>query len=193
MFRISMLIGGLAILMGCTTNAADKVAEAPQARFAATDAVGWKRVQQQKLTLALQGTPYILSEFEDGWLIKIDARGTFHPQRPGLLLPAALAPIGQVTRHLADDPDVAVLILGMPGEAHKLLSSQQIGSERARSVASIFRLNKLPGHRLRLHGMLAAPVSNRDLGIALLILPAQTLHAKAALYQDNAMALLSVK
>ncbi len=177
--------GGLLLLAGCAAH--NEVQESPVQAFNQAD---WHAKQGSKLRLAVEGTGYTLKPVNDGWLISIREQGTFHPQRPEMLLPSALGSIGQLTRHLAADPDVAVMVVGVATGNYKLKSSEQVCHERAGSIASIFRLNQVPGHKLRLHGISQAPELDKTLGAALLVVPEQTLHARMAHYQANTVAML---
>lgn len=186
MLRALVLAGGLLLLGGCAAQGGVQT-ETAQARLSPVE---WHASQGNKLRQAVQGTGYELKAVNGGWLISIREQGTFHPQRPEMLLPGALGSIGQLTRHLADDPEVAVMVVGVATGSYKLKSSEQVCHERAGSIASIFRLNKVPGHKLRLHGVSHAPELDSSLGAALLVVPEQDLHARIAHYQANTIAML---
>lgn len=151
----------------------------------------WSEVQKERLEQLLQGTSYALSEVEGGWLIKISEQGTFTPHRPELLLPAALGSIGQITRHLAQDQDVAVMVVGVATGNYKLKSKEQVSQERAQSVASIFRLNRVPGHRLKTLGVSQGEQLDNQLGLALLVVPEQELHKRVADGHTQVLAMLN--
>ncbi len=175
MLRLAIFASFFLTLAGCASQSATTAA-AP----AASTAADWSVVQKQRLENLLQGTPYTLTEVEQGWLIRIAEQGTFHPQRPELLLPAALGSIGQITRHLAQDQDIAVMVVGVATGQYKLKSKEQVSHERASSVASIFRLNRVPGHRLKTLGVSHGEKIDKQLGVALLVVPEQELHARMA-------------
>lgn len=174
-------------LGGCASKSAEQLAAAT----AAEPAADWSKVQKQRLEDVLQGTTYVLTEVEQGWLIRIAETGTFNPQRPELLLPAALGSIGQITRHLAQDQDVAVMVVGIATGQYKLKSKEQVSHERAQSVASIFRLNRVPGHRLKTLGVSQGEKIDKQLGVALLVVPEQELHARTAHDQTQVVAMLN--
>lgn len=186
-FRIAVFLTGCLVLAGCAAKGEVQASTAPASQLNRAD---WHVSQGGKLRQAVQGTGYALKQVDEGWLISIGEQGTFHPQRPEMLLPSALGSIGQLTRHLAADPEVAVMVVGLANGNYKLKSSEQVSHERAGSVASIFRLNKVPGHKLRLHGISNAPGLDKNLGVALLVVPEQELHARAGHYQTTAIAMI---
>lgn len=186
-FRIVVFLSSCLVLGGCAAKGEVQTSKAPEPKL---DRASWHASQGGKLREAVHGTGYSLKQVEEGWLISIGEQGTFHPQRPEMLLPSALGSIGQLTRHLAADPEVAVMVVGLANGNYKLKSSEQVSHERAGSVASIFRLNKVPGHKLRLHGISNAPELDKKLGLALLVVPEQELHARASHYQTSAVAMI---
>lgn len=188
MLRLALIASFAAILGGCAGQASETAAAAKPA--AAKVAANWSQDQQQKLRQLLQGTPYVLTEVKGGWLIRIDEKDTFNPHRPELLLPAALGNIGQITRHLAQDQDVAVMVVGVATGKYKLKSKEQVSEERAQSVASIFRLNRVPGHRLKTLGVSHGERIDSALGVALLVVPEQELHQRVAAGHSQVVAML---
>lgn len=186
--RLAIIATLVTVLSGCVGSATNST-QSVQAQ--AQTPAEWSSSQQLKLQQVLHGTPYMLSEVEGGWLIRIAEKDTFNPQRPELLLPAALGNIGQITRHLAQDPEVAVMVVGVATGQYKLKSKEQVSEERAQSVASIFRLNRVPGHRLRTLGVSHGTQTDNHLGIALLVVPEQELHSRAAEAHTQVVAMLN--
>jgi outer membrane protein OmpA-like peptidoglycan-associated protein len=186
--RLAIIASLVAILSGCAGSTAStaQVGHPP-----VQTAAEWSSSQQVKLQQLLHGTPYALSEVSGGWLIRIAEKDTFNPHRPELLLPAALGSIGQITRHLAQDPDVAVMVVGVATGQYKLKSKEQVSVERAQSVASIFRLNRVPGHRLKTLGVSQGAHIDTHLGVALLVVPEQDLHRRAAEGHTQVVAMLN--
>lgn len=178
----------VAILSGCAGSAKNS---AQSGNAQALTPAEWSSSQQVKLQQLLHGTPYVLTEVNGGWLIRIAEKDTFNPHRPELLLPAALGNIGQITRHLAQDPDVAVMVVGVATGQYKLKSKEQVSVERAQSVASIFRLNRVPGHRLKTLGVSQGEQIDSHLGVALLVVPEQDLHRRAADAPTQVVAMLN--
>lgn len=186
--RLAIIAGLIAIISGCAGN---PESSAKTDGNPAQSVAEWSRSQQVKLQELLAGTPYALSEVNGGWLIRIAEKDTFNPHRPELLLPAALGNIGQITRHLAQDPDVAVMVVGVATGQYKLKSKEQVSHERAQSVASIFRLNRVPGHRLKTLGVSHGEDIDSRLGVALLVLPEQELHRQTAGGHNLVVAMLN--
>lgn len=186
--RLAIIATLVAVLSGCVGSATNST-QIVQTR--AKTPAEWSSSQQLKLQQVLHGTPYMLSEVEGGWLIRIAEKDTFNPQRPELLLPSALGNIGQITRHLAQDPEVAVMVVGVATGQYKLKSKEQVSEERAQSVASIFRLNRVPGHRLKTLGISHGAQNDNHLGVALLVVPEQELHSRAAEAHTQVVAMLN--
>lgn len=186
--RLAIIATLVSALSGCVGSATNP-AHSGYAR--AQTPAEWSSSQQVKLQQLLHGTPYVLTEVNGGWLIRIAEKDTFNPHRPELLLPAALGNIGQITRHLAQDPDVAVMVVGVATGKYKLKSKEQVSEERAQSVASIFRLNRVPGHRLRTLGVSQGEQIDTHLGVALLVVPEQELHHRAAEARTQVVAMLN--
>lgn len=183
MRRALALVASLVLLTsGCAGN---RVTASGETAGSAKSTAEWSRTQQERLQAVLSGTPYSLSQVNGGWLIRIAEKGTFNPQRPELLLPAALGDIGLVTRHLAQDPEVAVMVVGVATGQYKLKSKEQVSQGRAQSVASIFRLNRVPGHRLKTLSVTRGENIDEHLGVALLVVPEQELHQRVS--QDQAL------
>lgn len=188
MIRVMVLAGLVVILSGCAGNTTETVQLSPPKQSPAE----WSQSQQAKLQQMLHGKPYELTEVQGGWLIRIAAKDTFNPDRPELLLPAALGNIGHITRHLAQDPDVAVMVVGVATGQYKLKSKEQVSHERAQSVASIFRLNRVPGHRLKTLGVSQGGRIDSNLGVALLVVPEQELHHRATDGHTKIVAMLNL-
>lgn len=186
--RLAIIAALVTILSGCVGSAANPV---QNAHAQVQTPAEWSRSQQIKLQQLLHGTPYVLTEVNGGWLIRIAEKDTFNPHRPELLLPAALGNIGQITRHLAQDPNVAVMVVGVATGKYKLKSKEQVSVERAQSVASIFRLNRVPGHRLKTLGVSQGEHIDSHLGVALLVVPEQDLHRRVADGHTQVVAMLN--
>ncbi len=189
MVRLALVASLVALISGCAGNTA--TTDRQDAAVSALSAAEGSQVQQEKRQVVLDGTPYVLTEVSGGWLIRIAEKDTFNPHRPELLLPAALGNIGQITRHLAQDPDVAVMVVGIATGQYKLKSKEQVSHERAQSVASIFRLNRVPGHRLKTLGVSHGEDIDGRLGVALLVVPEQELHHRVSKDHTQVVAMLT--
>lgn len=188
MVRIAILAGLISVLSGCMATTSDTQANVQQRTQTPAQ---WSQSQQAKLQQLLHGKPYQLSQVEGGWLIRIAEKDTFNPNRPELLLPSALTHIGQITRHLAEDADVAVMVVGIATGQYRLKSKEQVSVERAQSVASIFRLNRVPGHRLKTMGVSQTGQAHANLGVALLVVPEQELHHRVSGGHHQMVAMLN--
>jgi outer membrane protein OmpA-like peptidoglycan-associated protein len=102
---------------------------------------------------SIKGSPFTLHQQGATWVVTAPAQKTFNPDRPDLLLPAALGPIARIAKLMEADKDAAVLILGHTAESKDHRGNQQLSTARARSVASIFRLSGLTAGRMTHLGM----------------------------------------
>ena len=78
---------------------------------------------------------------------------SFNPDRPSMLMPAVLGPFTKVAKILEKDPRTGVLILGHADSRGQLDANFKLSEDRAKAVASIFRLSGLQRDRLLLKGV----------------------------------------
>lgn len=145
----------------------------------------WHSERLPVLQKAVSGTPFEVHQIDKGLLIKVHATGTFNPDRPELLLPAALSKVGQMARHLAADEDISIVVLGMSASRSNADKQHEISHARARSLASIFRLNKLTGARMQAFGVGAAPESGPEVAASIVIVPRSDLRVFAAHFREQ--------
>lgn len=154
--------------------------------FAASPATqSWNLEQLPILQQAVAGTSFELHQLENALLIKVFAEDTFKSDRPELLLPSALSKVGKFARHIAGKQQLSVLVLGMSAEQSSPVKRQEISQARAKSLASIFRLSKLPAVRMQAFGVGASPQTGPELAASILIVPAQELPAFAAHFRET--------
>ena len=79
--------------------------------------------------------------------------GSFNPDRPSMLLVATLGPLSRVAKLVAQDREVAVLLLGHGDSSGSPALALKLSQERAQSMASIFRMSGLHHDRLMYKGM----------------------------------------
>ena len=114
------------------------------------DAAVWLSEKESLLRDSIKGSVFTLHKQDNAWVVTAPAQYAFNPDRPSLLLPAALGPITRIAKLLEADAESSVLILG---HAAQSTDNQKLSTDRARSVASIFRLSGLKGARMRHLGM----------------------------------------
>lgn len=163
----------LSLMLASTAFAADK------------KAAKWNLSRLPVLQEAVAGTTFELHELEDALLIKVYAAGTFNPERPELLLPSALSKVGQLGRHLAADQELSILVLGMSAEQKNSIKQQEISHARAKSLASILRLNKISTVRMQAFGVGASPQAGPELAASILIVPVNELPTFAAHFRET--------
>ncbi len=118
-----------------------------------TDINTWLLDKEPLLRASIKGSPFSLRQQDSAWVVTAPAQTTFNPDRPDLLLPAVLGPIARIAKLLEADTDAAVLILGHTADSKDILNNQKLSTDRARSVASIFRLSGLSSGRMTHLGM----------------------------------------
>lgn len=149
------------------------------------DAAKWNLARLPVLQEAVAGTSFEVHQLENALLIKVYAAGTFKPERPELLLPAALSKVGKLGRHLAADQELSVLVLGMSAEQINPIKQQEISHERAKSLASVLRLNKISTARMQAFGVGASPQAGPELAASILIVPVNELPVFAAHFRET--------
>ena len=111
----------------------------------------WLDQNEPRMRDAIQGSKFELERREDVLVITAPVDSTFNPDRPAMLLPTNLGPITKLAKLLESDPKTAVLVLGHSDVAGD--APLKISTERAQSIAAIFRLSGLQRNRLNLRGM----------------------------------------
>lgn len=108
----------------------------------------WLADNEVLLRESIAGSPFTLHQQGNTWVVTAPAQQAFNADRPSLLLPAALRPITRVAKILEANPDFAVLILGHTDIANDAKANHKLSTDRARAVASIFRLSGLTNGRM---------------------------------------------
>lgn len=161
-YQLAMILGCLAVTACSSSKGKDQsvvyLTDAEKVQSVVylqqkTTSAGWLAEKESLLRESIQGSPFTLHQQGNAWVVTASAQQTFNPDRPGLLLPAVLRPITRVAKMLEANPDSAVLILGHADIAGDAKANQQLSTDRARAVASIFRLSGLTGGRMTQLGM----------------------------------------
>lgn len=113
----------------------------------------WLDQYQPRLQEALKGSRMELERRENLLVVSAPVDSSFNPDRPGMLLPAVLGPFSRVAKILEGDPQTGVLVIGHADSSGHRADNRKLSEERARAVASIFRLSGLQGDRLSLLGI----------------------------------------
>ncbi|MBC9250259.1 hypothetical protein A9179_08230 [Pseudomonas alcaligenes] len=113
----------------------------------------WLDEYEPRLREALQGSRMQLERRENVLVVTAPVDASFNPDRPSMLLPVALGPFSKVAKLLEKDPRTAVLVLGHADSTGQVDSNRKLSEDRAKAVASIFRLSGLQRDRLLLKGV----------------------------------------
>lgn len=113
----------------------------------------WLDEYEPRLRESLQGTRMELERRENVLVITAPVDSSFNPDRPSMLMPAVLGPFTRVAKMLEKDPRTAVLVLGHADSVGQVESNRKLSEDRAKAVASIFRLSGLQRSRLLLKGV----------------------------------------
>jgi outer membrane protein OmpA-like peptidoglycan-associated protein len=172
----------------------------PKIDHVATNA--WLDEYEPRLKVALSGSKMELERRENVLVVTAPVDSSFNPDRPSMLMPAVLGPFTKVAKILETDKNTGVLILGHADSRGELDVNFKLSEDRARAVASIFRLSGLQRDRLLLKGVgpdMPRAANDSNAGRALnrrveiLLTPQPTLVALLARYsQPAAVATLPV-
>ncbi len=113
----------------------------------------WIADKEGELRESIKGSPFTLRSEKGKWIVTAPASESFNPDRPGLLMPHVLRPITQIAKTLQSNPDSAVLVLGHSDFAGNTRSNHELSADRAKAVASIFRLSGFKHGRMMHLGM----------------------------------------
>ena len=113
----------------------------------------WLDEYEPRLKLALQDSKMELERRENVLVVTAPVDSSFNPDRPSMLMPAVLGPFTKVAKILEKDPRTGVLILGHADSRGQLDANFKLSEDRAKAVASIFRLSGLQRDRLLLKGV----------------------------------------
>lgn len=136
---------------GKDAKVASKEAPPPKIDHKLTNA--WLDEYEPRLRESLQGTRMELERRENVLVITAPVDSSFNPDRPSMLMPAVLGPFTKVAKMLEKDPHTAVLVLGHADSVGQVESNRKLSEDRAKAVASIFRLSGLQRSRLLLKGV----------------------------------------
>ncbi len=157
--------------------------------IAGYDIGAWLIEKEPLLRESIKGSPFTLHQQGATWVVTAPAQQTFNSDRPDLLLPAVLAPIARIAKLLEADADASVLILGHTADSKDNLANQKLSTDRARSVASIFRLSGLTGVRMTLLGMgsshllAQAKYTEHNHRVEIIIMPSVDVQGVMAVYR----------
>nr|WP_081963341.1 OmpA family protein [Pseudomonas sp. ML96] len=113
----------------------------------------WLDEYEPRLKTALSGSKMELERRENVLVVTAPVESSFNPDRPSMLMPAVLGPFTKVAKILEADKNTGVLILGHADSVGKVDDNRKLSEDRAKAVASIFRLSGLQRDRLLLKGV----------------------------------------
>ncbi len=102
---------------------------------------------------AIKDSNFEMERRENLLVVTAPVKGSFNPDRPGMLLPVTLGPITRVAKVMEKDSKVGVLVLGHADSSGALETNRELSLERARAFTAIFRLSGLKQDRLMVKGM----------------------------------------
>jgi outer membrane protein OmpA-like peptidoglycan-associated protein len=167
---------------------------APKIDHQLTDA--WLDEYEPRLREALKGSKMQLERQKNVLVVTAPVDSSFNPDRPSMLMPAVLGPFTRVAKILEKDSRTAVLILGHADSKGQVEDNRKLSEDRAKAVASIFRLSGLQRDRLLLKGVgsnmpRAANDSNEGRAlnrrVEIVLTPKPTLVALLAKYNQPAV------
>lgn len=138
---------------GCSSKDEKPVEAAAAAPAAVKIDTAWLDDYEPRLRDALKDSQFELARRGDLLVITAPVDSSFNPDRPGMLLPATLAPITRVAKLVEKDKQAAVIVLGHADSTGSDEVNRTISRERAGAVAAIFRLSGLKHDRLRIRGL----------------------------------------
>jgi len=134
-----------------------------------------------------------LERRENVLVVTAPVDSSFNPDRPSMLMPAVLGPFTKVAKILEKDPRTGVLILGHADSRGQLDSNFKLSEDRAKAVASIFRLTGFQRDRLSLKGLgsLMPRAANDSLAgrklnrrVEMIVTPRHTLEERLAYFSQ---------
>lgn len=149
------------LLTACLQTKPVPVAQAVKPLTPAEQKV-WLDQYEPKIREAVRGSNFVVERQERTIVITANAKTTFNPDRPTMLMPAVLNPLTRVSKLLEHDREVGVIIFGHTDSSGSLDLNQKLSQDRARSIAAIFRLSGLGNDRMLLLGMADAKPVNKQ-------------------------------
>lgn len=112
----------------------------------------WLAHYEPKLREALKGSHFQVQRQDDLLVVTAPADQSFNPDRPNMLVPAALGPITKIAKLVESDRKTAVMVLGH-GDLGTDEVNRALTQERAKAFGAIFRMSGLHPDRLQIKGM----------------------------------------
>ncbi|AJE21017.1 OmpA family protein [Azotobacter chroococcum] len=125
----------------------------PAAKLESRASRVWTAEHEARVREAVKGSQFEVERRGDLLVVTAPVDGSFNPDRPSMLLVATLGPLSRVAKLVAQDREVAVLLLGHGDSSGSPALTLKLSQERAQSMASIFRMSGLHHDRLMYKGM----------------------------------------
>ncbi len=197
-------IGG-ALLLTCSFMAAcsstpekEPQALAVEKEIIRQDIHVWLSEKEPLLRESIKNSPFTLHKEGLTWVVTAPAQLSFNADRPDLLLPGVLGPIARVAKLLEADANASVLILGHTADTKDDIGNQKLSTDRARSVASIFRLSGLKGGRMiplgmgSSHTLLQTGNTAQNHRVEIIVMPSVDVQDVMAMYRPAYMRQLAL-
>ena len=180
------------LMVACSSNK-----EAPQPVVYLEDAAAiheWVTDTEVLLRESIKDSPFTLHQHDNTWVVSAPAQQLFNPERPSLLLPSVLRPITRLAKVLGSRADSSVLILGHTDVSKDETFNYKLSTDRARSVASIFRLGGLTGRMVHL-GMGSAFIlpASQNHRVEIIITPGTQMQNLLAVYHPTYVRQLALR
>jgi outer membrane protein OmpA-like peptidoglycan-associated protein len=112
----------------------------------------WLDEHEARLKAAVAGSKFEVERRGDVLVVVAPVDASFNADRPHMLMPATLGPLSRLSKLVAGEAQMAVLVVGHADSRGDAVLNRKLSLERAQAVASIFRMSGLKGDRLMLRG-----------------------------------------
>lgn len=113
----------------------------------------WMAHYETRLRQELQGSRFEVQRHNDLLVVTAPADSSFNPDRPTMLVPAALGPITKIAKLVESDKKTGIMVFGHADNTGSEELNHSLTQERARSFGAIFRLSGLRPDRLQVKGL----------------------------------------
>lgn len=113
----------------------------------------WMAHYEARLREELKGSRFEVQRHNDLLVVTAPADYSFNPDRPTMLVPAALGPITKIAKLVEADKKTGIMVFGHADNTGSEEVNHSLTQERARSFGAIFRLSGLRPDRLQVKGL----------------------------------------
>lgn len=113
----------------------------------------WLDEHEARLKAAVAGSKFEVERRGDVLVVVAPVDASFNADRPHMLMPATLGPLSRLSKLVAGEAQMAVLVVGHADSRGDAVLNRKLSLERAQAMASIFRMSGLKGDRMLLRGV----------------------------------------